>query len=50
MAERPGLTMADVHAALAYYYDHREEITADLQSDADFVTELQKQRTPLRLP
>ena len=22
----PSITLADVHAALAYYYDHREEI------------------------
>jgi uncharacterized protein (DUF433 family) len=26
----PHLTLADVHAALAYYHDHREEIEADL--------------------
>ncbi len=26
----PGLNLGDVHAALAYYFDHREEIEADL--------------------
>lgn len=26
----PHLTLADVHAALAYYHDHREAIEADL--------------------
>lgn len=26
-----GITLGDVHAALAYYYDHREEIKADIE-------------------
>jgi len=29
----PGITLADVHAALAYYYDHLEEIEADFEED-----------------
>lgn len=29
----PQLTLAQVHAALAYYYDHREEIDAELEED-----------------
>ena len=29
----PGITLADVHAALAYYHDHREEIEADFEVD-----------------
>ena len=27
------ITLAEVHAALAYYFDHREEIEAELQRD-----------------
>jgi uncharacterized protein (DUF433 family) len=27
----PGITLADVHAALAYYHDHRDEIEADFE-------------------
>jgi uncharacterized protein (DUF433 family) len=27
------LTLADVHAALAYYHDHREEIEAEIQAE-----------------
>jgi uncharacterized protein (DUF433 family) len=27
------LTLAQVHAALAYYYDHREEVEASLSED-----------------
>jgi uncharacterized protein (DUF433 family) len=35
VAEYPGLTLADVHAALTYYYDHRDRIDADIRADAD---------------
>jgi uncharacterized protein (DUF433 family) len=31
----PGITLADVHAALAYYFDHREEIEADFGRDQE---------------
>ena len=31
----PGITLADVHAALAYYFDHREEIEADFRRDQE---------------
>src|SRR5438105_5804206 len=29
----PGLDLAQVHAALAYYFDHRDEIDADMRHD-----------------
>src|SRR5205807_695445 len=29
----PALTLAKVHAALAYFYDHREEILGDIEAD-----------------
>ena len=29
----PELTLAQVHSALAYYYDHRDEIRADFESE-----------------
>ena len=31
----PGITLADVHAALAYYFDHRDEIEADFRRDQE---------------
>lgn len=31
----PGITLADVHAALAYYFDHREEIDADFRREQE---------------
>src|SRR5258708_19203955 len=32
----PGITLADVHAALAYYFDHRDEIEADFRDDEEW--------------
>jgi uncharacterized protein (DUF433 family) len=32
----PTITLADVHAALAYYYDHREEVDRQIQEDDAF--------------
>ena len=34
------LTLADVYAALAYYFDHREEIDARIAEDGAFVETL----------
>lgn len=31
--EYPGITLADVYAALAYYHDNRAEIEADIEND-----------------
>jgi uncharacterized protein (DUF433 family) len=31
VAEFPGITEADVYAALAYYFDHRDEIEASFE-------------------
>ena len=39
----PQLTMADVYAALAYYWDHHDEIQRDMQAESDLVTRLRQQ-------
>ena len=39
------LSLADVYAALAYYFDHREEVDRSLEENAAFVDALRK-RTP----
>jgi uncharacterized protein (DUF433 family) len=44
----PTLTLADVHAALAYYFDHRETIEADFQREAEAAAEM-KTRYPSKL-
>ncbi len=44
----PQLSVADVHAALAYYLDHREEIDAQANADQAEVAKLQAEQTPSR--
>lgn len=44
----PQLTLAQVHDALSYYYDHRREIDADILANEDFVAGLKK-KYPSRL-
>lgn len=44
----PGITFADVHAAMAYYFDHREEIEADLRQEAETAESL-RARFPSKL-
>ncbi len=36
----PGITLADVHAALAYYFDNREEIDQEFRNDETAAKEL----------
>jgi uncharacterized protein (DUF433 family) len=40
VSQHPGLTLADVHAALAYYWDHREQIDADIREGREFADSL----------
>jgi uncharacterized protein (DUF433 family) len=40
VSEYPTLTLSDVHTALAYYYDHRQEIDRDIQDGEQFVEKL----------
>jgi uncharacterized protein (DUF433 family) len=42
------LSLADIHAALAYYYDHREEIDRAIRDDETFIAEMRR-RTPSKL-
>lgn len=35
-----GVTLADVHAALAYYFDNRSEIDADFRKEAEIADSL----------
>lgn len=45
----PGITLADVHAALMYYFDHREEIEGQMRADEEFVADLRAKTPPSRL-
>ncbi|HEO66161.1 MAG TPA: DUF433 domain-containing protein [Spirochaetes bacterium] len=45
----PSITLADIHAALTYYYDHRDEIEKDIRKGDALVAELKK-RFPSKIP
>jgi len=38
----PSINLSDIHAALAYYYDHREEIRKQIEDDECFALEMEK--------
>jgi uncharacterized protein (DUF433 family) len=39
----PHLTLAQIHAALAYYYDHQDQIRDELNRDEELVAVLRNQ-------
>ena len=48
IASQYGLTLADVHAALAYYFDHRVEIERSIEEGEEFAEAL-RQRMPSKV-
>jgi hypothetical protein len=44
----PQLSVADVHAALAYYHDHRAEIEQQMADGNRFVADLEAAQAPTR--
>jgi len=48
IATEYGISLADVYAALAYYYDHRHDLDRVIHADEHFVAELRK-RIPSKL-
>jgi uncharacterized protein (DUF433 family) len=48
IATEHDLSLADVYAALAYYFDHRSEIDQDIEESDAFVEAL-RQRLPSKL-
>jgi uncharacterized protein (DUF433 family) len=45
----PGITLADVHAALTYYFDNRQEIEAEFENDDEWAAWLQA-NVPSKIP
>ena len=45
IANEYDLTLSEIHAALAYYFDHRDRIRRDIERDRKFAAEM-KRRTP----
>jgi uncharacterized protein (DUF433 family) len=39
----PTLTLAEVHSALAYYFDHRDQVQAEIQSDHEAVERFKRE-------
>lgn len=39
----PSVTLAQIHAALAYYFDHRDEILAEIAQGENFAEEFKRQ-------
>jgi uncharacterized protein (DUF433 family) len=48
VSDLPHLTLADIHAALAYYHDHREAINAEIAADRAWYEEM-KAKSPSRV-
>lgn len=42
----PAITLADVHAALTYYWDHQEEIQRHIKEDDQFADSLRAKSAP----
>jgi uncharacterized protein (DUF433 family) len=43
VSQHPGLTLADVHAGLAYYWDHRDQIETDIREGREFADRLRNE-------
>jgi uncharacterized protein (DUF433 family) len=49
VAEYPHLTRAQVHAALAYYWSHQEEIHRDIENEEKLIAELKAKAQPSQI-
>jgi hypothetical protein len=45
----PTITLSDVHAALAYYYENRQRIDDDIDENRKFTEEMRAKAGPSRL-
>lgn len=41
--QHPHLTLGQIHSALAYYWDHKEELDRDIERRAERVEEIQRE-------
>jgi uncharacterized protein (DUF433 family) len=49
VTSHPSITLAQVHAALAYYYEHKAEIDADIEEGERFIEKLKANSPPSKL-
>ena len=48
IASEFGLNLSEVHAALSFYFDHRDEIDMQIADDQAYATAMKDQQLPLR--
>jgi uncharacterized protein (DUF433 family) len=46
VSQFPQLSLGDVHAALTYYFDHRDEIEQQIRDDEQFVADFKAAHGP----
>jgi uncharacterized protein (DUF433 family) len=49
VSEYPSITLTEVHAALAHYYENRERIDADIEAAKRYAEEMRAKAGPSRL-
>lgn len=42
--ELPHLSLGQIHSALAYYWDHKDEVDADIRQRRDYVERIREER------
>lgn len=47
--QHPHLTLGQIHSALAYYWDHQEELDQDIERRLQFVDQVQAAQKPSSL-
>ncbi|MGD9099484.1 MAG: DUF433 domain-containing protein [Anaerolineae bacterium] len=47
--QHPYLTLGQIHSALAYYWDHQDELERDIERRLKFVDEIRRTLAPLPL-
>ena len=47
VSQVPSITLADVHTALAYYYDHRDEIQEEIRIEREQAEEFRRDNPSL---
>lgn len=45
--QHPHLTLGQIHSALAYYWDHKEELDRDIERRAERVEEIRREIGPV---
>jgi len=47
--QHPHLTLGQIHSALAYYWDHKEELDRDIERRLERVEEIRREVSPSQL-